>query len=169
MLYLPVIYRAFSWTICSSRRRHVQNSAPGREFFWKQFATPGHSAWIWLSWHVRRSRRGTAIFKVSNTPPTQAYFVTYDGLRADWYLRLTAEGASAQRRTPEKRHHPIVRDGAPKGFRMTITTTTTQLFYAMIPCLKCGSARVATGAVTSSDSRAPPCFARRVSGFWLFA
>ena len=26
---------------------------------------------------------GTAIFKVSNTPPTQAYFVTYEGKRAD--------------------------------------------------------------------------------------
>ena len=35
---------------------------------------------------------GTAIFKVSNTPPTQAYFVTYEGLPADWYLRLAAEG-----------------------------------------------------------------------------
>ena len=35
---------------------------------------------------------GTAIIKVSNTPPTQAYFVTYEGQPADWYLRLTAEG-----------------------------------------------------------------------------
>ena len=35
----------------------------------------------------------TAIFKVSNTPPTQGHFVTYDGKPADWYLRLTAEGA----------------------------------------------------------------------------
>jgi hypothetical protein len=36
---------------------------------------------------------GTAIFKVSNTPPGQGYFVTYEGLPADWYLRLTAEGS----------------------------------------------------------------------------
>jgi len=35
---------------------------------------------------------GTAIFKVSNTPPGQGYFVTYEGRPADWYLRLTAEG-----------------------------------------------------------------------------
>ena len=35
---------------------------------------------------------GTAIFKVSNTPPTQGYFVTYDGYPTDWYMRLTAEG-----------------------------------------------------------------------------
>ena len=36
---------------------------------------------------------GTAIFKVSNSPPTQGRFVTYDGLPTDWYLRLTGEGA----------------------------------------------------------------------------
>ena len=36
---------------------------------------------------------GAVPLKVSNTPPTQAYFVTYDGLPAVWYLRLTAEGS----------------------------------------------------------------------------
>ena len=35
---------------------------------------------------------GTAIFKVSNTPPKPGRFVTYDGLPSDWYLRLTGEG-----------------------------------------------------------------------------
>jgi hypothetical protein len=35
---------------------------------------------------------GTAIFKVSNTPPTQGYFATYEGLPSDWYMRLAAEG-----------------------------------------------------------------------------
>ena len=35
----------------------------------------------------------TAIFKVSNAPPKQAKFATYEGLPADWYLRLTGEGA----------------------------------------------------------------------------
>ena len=39
----------------------------------------------------------TAIFKVSNTPPSQAAFTTYDGLPADWYLRLTGEGAKVIR------------------------------------------------------------------------
>jgi hypothetical protein len=34
----------------------------------------------------------TAIFKVSNTPPTQARFQTLEGLPSDWYLRLTGEG-----------------------------------------------------------------------------
>jgi hypothetical protein len=40
---------------------------------------------------------GTAIFKVTNKPPAQAPFVTYDQdgitLPTDWYLRLTAEGS----------------------------------------------------------------------------
>ena len=34
---------------------------------------------------------GTAIFKVTSSPPTQGRFVGYDGLPSDWYLRLTGE------------------------------------------------------------------------------
>jgi hypothetical protein len=40
---------------------------------------------------------GTAIFKVTNAPPKEAKFQTYDGLPADWYLRLTGEGAKVIR------------------------------------------------------------------------
>jgi len=36
---------------------------------------------------------GTAIFRVTSSPPTQAHFVGYDGLPSDWYLRLVGEGA----------------------------------------------------------------------------
>ena len=39
----------------------------------------------------------TAVFKVSNAPPTQARFATYEGLPSDGYLRLTGEGAKAIR------------------------------------------------------------------------
>jgi hypothetical protein len=35
---------------------------------------------------------GTAIFKVINAPPTQAHFVTYEGLPSDWHLWLTGGG-----------------------------------------------------------------------------
>jgi hypothetical protein len=49
---------------------------------------------------------GTAIFKVSNTPPTQAYFVTYDGKPSDWYLRLTAEGTKVL--TGERPNTPTI-------------------------------------------------------------
>jgi hypothetical protein len=41
---------------------------------------------------------GTAIFKVTGTPPTQAHCVGYDGLPSDWYLRLTGEGARMLRK-----------------------------------------------------------------------
>jgi hypothetical protein len=40
---------------------------------------------------------GTAIFKVTNTPPTQAHFDTFDGLPSDFYLRLAAEGTKVIR------------------------------------------------------------------------
>ena len=36
--------------------------------------------------------KGTAIFKGSNSPPTQAHFVTYEGLPPDHYLWLEGEG-----------------------------------------------------------------------------
>ena len=39
----------------------------------------------------------TAVFKVSNAPPTQARFATYEGLPSDWYLRLTGEGSKVIR------------------------------------------------------------------------
>jgi hypothetical protein len=39
----------------------------------------------------------TAIFKVTNAPPRQARFATYEGLPADWYLRLTGEGTKVIR------------------------------------------------------------------------
>jgi len=36
---------------------------------------------------------GTAIFKVTSSPPTQGHFVGCEGLPSDWYLRLVGEGA----------------------------------------------------------------------------
>ena len=35
--------------------------------------------------------------KVSNTPPTQARFQTFEGLPSDWYLQLTSEGTKVIR------------------------------------------------------------------------
>lgn len=49
----------------------------------------------------------TAIFKVTNAPPREDRFQTYDNLPSDFYLRLTGEatqqfrdGAVAPRRQP---------------------------------------------------------------------
>jgi hypothetical protein len=94
MLYLPVIYPGFSWD-------NLQQLAPGTSkisrlggnFFWRQFYDAANlgldMACVAMFDEVDE---GTAIFKVSNTPPTQAYFVTYEGMPADWYMRLAAEG-----------------------------------------------------------------------------
>ena len=94
MLYLPVIYPGFSW----NNLQQLPPDSPsiprvGGDFLWKQFYDAGNfgldMAYVAMFDEVDE---GTAIFKVSNTPPTQAYFVAYEGRPADWYLRLTAEG-----------------------------------------------------------------------------
>jgi hypothetical protein len=41
---------------------------------------------------------GTAIFKVTGSPPAQAHFVGVDGLPSDWYLRLVGKGARMLRK-----------------------------------------------------------------------
>ncbi len=94
MLYLPVIYPGFSWDNLMQLPPGTSNIPRlGGEFLWKQFYAAGNlgldMAFVAMFDEVDE---GTAIFKVSNTPPTQAYFVTYEGKPADWYLRLTAEG-----------------------------------------------------------------------------
>jgi len=40
---------------------------------------------------------GTAIYKVSNVTPVGKYFVTYEGLPPDWYLRLTGAATMMMR------------------------------------------------------------------------
>jgi hypothetical protein len=94
MLYLPVIYPGFSW----NNLQQLPPNSPsipraGGDFLWRQFYDAANlgvdMAFVAMFDEVDE---GTAIFKVSNTPPTQAVFVTFDGKPADWYLRLTAEG-----------------------------------------------------------------------------
>jgi hypothetical protein len=94
MLYLPVIYPGFSWDNLKQLLPGTSNTPRlGGDFLWKQFYDAGtlglDMAFVAMFDEVDE---GTAIFKVSNTPPTQAYFVTYEGKPADWYLRLAAEG-----------------------------------------------------------------------------
>ena len=105
---MPVIWPGFSWD-------NLKQLAPGTskiprlggELFWNQFyvaATNGlDMAYIGMFDEVDEA---TAIFKVSNTPPTQGYFVTYDGLPTDWYLRLAAEGTKVL--TGERPNTPTI-------------------------------------------------------------
>jgi hypothetical protein len=89
--YMPTAFPGFSWD-------NMRNAKPGAtniprrkgEFYWRQFA-------IFRSLGIRtvfvgmfdEVDEGTAIYKVANEVPVGRYFVTYEGLPADYYLKLT--------------------------------------------------------------------------------
>jgi len=94
MLYLPVLYPGFSWDNRKRLRpgRSVIERQGGR-FFWKQFCAAADlgldMGYVAMFDEVDE---GTAIYKVTSTPPVQAHFAGYEGLPSDWYLRLAGEG-----------------------------------------------------------------------------
>jgi hypothetical protein len=99
MGYLPVIYPGFGWANLKGRAA-ARDDLPrlGGEFFWRQFSVAADlgidMAYVAMFDEVDE---GTAIFKVSNTPPRPGRFLTYEGLPNDWYLRLTGEGTKLLR------------------------------------------------------------------------
>jgi hypothetical protein len=99
MAYLPVIYPGFGWANLKGQAA-ARDDVPrlGGEFYWRQFSTVADlgidMAYVAMFDEVDE---GTAIFKVSNNPPQPGRFATYDGLPADWYLRLTGEGTKLLR------------------------------------------------------------------------
>jgi len=94
--YMPTAFPGFSWD-------NMHNAQPGKtmiarrkgEFYWRQFA-------IFKALGIRtvfvgmfdEVNEGTAIYKVANQTPVGRYFVTYEGLPSDYYLKLT--GAATQ-------------------------------------------------------------------------
>jgi hypothetical protein len=94
--YMPTAFPGFSWDNLRQQKPGT-TQIPRRkgEFFWRQFA-------IFRDLGIRtvfvgmfdEVNEGTAIYKVSNTIPADHYFVTYEGLPADWYLRLTGAATS---------------------------------------------------------------------------
>ena len=94
MLWLPTVYPGFSWDNLT-RQPPGSSLIPRRSgaFLWEQFhrlAQMGvDSVYVAMFDEVDE---GTAIFKVTSSPPTQAHFVGYEGLPSDGYLRLTGEG-----------------------------------------------------------------------------
>lgn len=108
MPYLPVIYPGFGWTNLKGKdAANVTIPRLGGDFFWRQFVTAAElgidMAYVAMFDEVDES---TAIFKVSNTPPTQTKFATYEGLPSDWYLRLTGIGTKVIR--GEQKAQPIL-------------------------------------------------------------
>lgn len=95
VFWLPVVYPGFSWN-------NLQRLPPGTstiprrggQFLWEQFHELSKlgvdSVYVAMFDEVDE---GTAIFKVTSSPPTQGRFVSYDGFPSDWYLRLVGQGA----------------------------------------------------------------------------
>jgi hypothetical protein len=105
ILWLPVVYPGFSWDNLKKLSAGA-SLIPRRngQFLWEQFQELSKiepdSVCVAMFDEVDE---GTAIFKVTSTPPKQGHFVTYDGLPSDWYLRLVGEGTRMLR---EKRAVP---------------------------------------------------------------
>lgn len=92
-LWLPVVYPGFSWDNLQRKVPGTTNiPRRGGAFLWEQFRELDRlgvrSVCVAMFDEVDE---GTAIFKVSNHPPAQAHFVSYEGVPPDWYLRLTGE------------------------------------------------------------------------------
>jgi hypothetical protein len=94
-MWMPVVYPGFSWD--NLRREPPGTSTVARRggaFYWEQFFELARlkpdAIYVAMFDEVDE---GTAIFKVTNTPPVEARFLTYESLPADWYLRLTGQGA----------------------------------------------------------------------------
>jgi len=103
--WIPVVYAGFSWNN-NLKLPWGQSTFPrrGGNFLWEQFhelSRMGGIDTVYLAMFDEVDE-GTAIFKVANSPPVQAHFLTYDGLPSDWYMRLVGEGEKRLRE-----HSPI--------------------------------------------------------------
>ena len=99
VLYQPQIYPGGSDDNRSHRAGH-SNSNPRAKgsFYWSQFAaaTGIGAPWAFVGMFDELDE-GTEIFKVTSSPPTQAYFIGYEGLPSDCYLCFTSKGAQMLR------------------------------------------------------------------------
>jgi hypothetical protein len=96
---MPVVYPGFSWDNLQ-RKPAGATLIPrrGGRFFWEQFHELSKldvdCVYVAMFDEVDE---GTAIFKVTSSPPAQGHFVGLEGLPSDWYLRLTGEAANLLR------------------------------------------------------------------------
>jgi hypothetical protein len=89
--FLPVVFPGFSWHNMKGEQLNAIPRLQGR-FFWSQIAAAKRvgASMLYVAMFDEVDE-GTAIFKVTNTPPVGegVQFVTYEGLPSDYYLRLT--------------------------------------------------------------------------------
>ena len=92
--WFPTVYPGFTWDNLTQQPPGTSKiDREGGRFLWEQFYELSQlgvdTVYVAMFDEVDE---GTAIFKVTSSPPTQGYFVGYDGLPSDWYLRLVGEG-----------------------------------------------------------------------------
>jgi len=105
--YVPIAYPGFSWRNLSLGKPELSRYTAygaiprlGGRFYWDQFTTMINAGaeMIYVAMFDEIDE-GTAIFKVSDTPPNsdKARFVDNDGMPSDHYLWLTGLGAKMLR------------------------------------------------------------------------
>ncbi len=133
MLWMPVVYPGFSWD-------HLKHLPPGTSgfprrggrFLWEQLHTASQlgAETLYVAMFDEVDE-GTAIFKIADAPPTQAHFVSNEGLPSDWYLRLVGEAA---RRLHE--HKPVPQEipfRRSRSLHICCLTARCQLFECESP------------------------------------
>lgn len=106
--YVPIVYPGFSWrNLALSNPGLAAHTAYGAiprlrgEFFWDQVHAAINSGATMLYMAMfDEVDEGTAIFKVSDTPPNSdgAHFVNNDGMPSDHFLFLSGQAAKMLRR-----------------------------------------------------------------------
>jgi hypothetical protein len=100
VIYQPELYPGGSDDNRSHRSSHGNHNARNKgSFFWSQFVTAAGigAKWAFVGMFDEMDE-GTEIFKVTSAPPSQAYFIGYEGLPSDCYLCFTQEGGKMMRK-----------------------------------------------------------------------
>jgi hypothetical protein len=98
-MWLPTVYPGFSWdNLMKKQPGETLISRRRGEFLWEQFVKLAEmkQTSVYVSMFDEFDE-GTAILPISNTPPTQAHFVSGEGVRPDLYLKIIGEGAKMLR------------------------------------------------------------------------
>jgi len=99
--FLPVVFPGFSWHNMHSDKPLGSIPRNGGRFMWSQIvgARKAGCDMIYVAMFDEVDE-GTAIFKVTNDPPTAngGEFLSYNGLPSDYYLKLTGIAGMVARR-----------------------------------------------------------------------
>jgi hypothetical protein len=110
--YVPVVYPGTSWhNLMVADRKDASSPVDlvprkNGDFLWKQFYTVAslgvNTVYVAMFDEINE---GTAIYKISNDPPTEAPFVTIKPYASDYYLRLVGAAAKMVRK-----EIPLIKD-----------------------------------------------------------